>query len=101
MDSEARQEVLHHLFLDSCTNTKWLAEPAPTQTLHELYALARMAPTAMNSRPMRLMFVVGAEGMRRLQPALSQGNVAKVTAAPVTATVAYDSRFYDCLLRKV
>jgi 3-hydroxypropanoate dehydrogenase len=48
---------------------------------------------------MRLVFVVSREAKERLKPALSSGNRDKTMAAPATAIVAYDTRFYDELPR--
>ena len=39
------------------------------------------------------------EGKEKLAPALSSGNSAKTMAAPVTAIVAYDTRFFENLPR--
>jgi 3-hydroxypropanoate dehydrogenase len=54
-----------------------------------------MGPTAMNSQPMRIVFVKSAEAKARLKPSLSPGNVDKTMAAPVTAIIAYDNEFYE------
>lgn len=51
----------------------------------------------MNCQPMRLLFVKSAAGKERLQPALDPGNRDKALSAPVTAIIAYDSRFYENL----
>ena len=69
----------------------------PFAQLHELYALARLAPTSANSQPMRLVFVKSAEAKARLQPALAPQNVEKMMTAPVTAIVAHDLAFYEKL----
>ena len=43
------------------------------------------------------VFVRTQEGKERLRPALSAGNTEKTMSAPVTAIVAYDTRFYEHL----
>jgi 3-hydroxypropanoate dehydrogenase len=48
---------------------------------------------------MRLVFVKSPEAKARLRPALSPGNLEKTMAAPVTAIVADDMRFYEFLPR--
>lgn len=63
--------------------------------LEELYALMRLGPTSANCCPARIIFLRSSAAKERLRPALSQGNLAKTLAAPVTAIVAYDTRFYD------
>lgn len=54
-----------------------------------------LGPTSANCCPMRIAFLRSPAAKERLRPALSQGNLAKTLAAPVTAIVAYDTRFYD------
>ena len=63
--------------------------------MREAYDLAKLGPTSANTSPMRLVFVKSPEAKARLRPALSPGNVAKTMAAPVTAIVADDMRFYE------
>ena len=66
----------------------------PPALLEELYALTKMGPTSANCSPQRLVFLVSPEAKARLLPALSPGNVAKTTSAPVTCVLGYDTRFY-------
>jgi 3-hydroxypropanoate dehydrogenase len=59
----------------------------------------KWAPTSANSSPARIVFVRSPEAKERLRPLLAPGNVDKTMAAPVTAIVAHDERFYDQLPR--
>ena len=86
--------VWRQLLLDARTHNGWSGEPLDDAVLRRLYELARMGPTAMNSQPVRLVFVKSTEAKERLRPALAAGNVDKTMAAPVTAIVAYDTEFY-------
>ncbi len=88
---------LDRLFRAARTQNRWLPEPVDDRLLRELYEIARMAPTAANSQPMRLLFVKSAGERERLRPALSPANVEKVMTAPVTAIVAHDLEFYEHL----
>ena len=83
------------LLLDARTHVGWKAEPIDDATLRRLYELVRMAPTGANSQPLRIAFVKSAAAKERLRPALDAGNVDKTMAAPVTAILAWDSRFFD------
>jgi 3-hydroxypropanoate dehydrogenase len=65
--------------------------------LRELYDLMKWGPTTMNTQPMRIVFVRSKEAKEKLRPALSPGNLDKTMAAPVTAIIAYDLRFYENL----
>src|SRR5438309_489815 len=57
----------------------------------------RSGPTSANSCPARILFVRTPEAKARLLPALSPSNVDKTRAAPVTAIIGYDTRFYELL----
>lgn len=87
-------ETWRQLFLDARTHNGWLDEPVDDGLLRRLYEFARMGPTAMNSQPVRLVFIKSREAKERLRPTLASGNVDKTMAAPVTAIVAFDTEFY-------
>jgi len=87
------------LFRTARTHNGWQDKPVPESLLHELFDLAKMAPTSANCSPMRLVFVTTPEGKERLKPSLSAGNLEKTMAAPVIAIIAYDTKFYDELPR--
>ncbi|ATB31111.1 malonic semialdehyde reductase [Melittangium boletus] len=87
--------VLDTLFHEARTHNVWLERPVEDALLHQLYALTRMGPTSSNTQPLRLVFVKSPEAKQRLKPALAAGNVDKTMSAPVTAIVAYDSRFHE------
>ena len=81
------------------THNGWLDKPVDEALLRRLWELARMGPTSANCSPARVLFVTSAAGKERLRSALSQGNLAKTMAAPVTAIVGYDLDFIDHLAR--
>jgi 3-hydroxypropanoate dehydrogenase len=85
------------LFREARSHNKWRDEPVSDETLHELYDLLKFGPTSANCSPARFLFIRTKEGKERLAPALSSGNLAKTMAAPVTAIVAYDPKFYEKL----
>jgi 3-hydroxypropanoate dehydrogenase len=89
------------LLLDARTRNGWTHQPIDDTLLRRLYDLARMGPTAMNSQPVRLVFVKSIDAKERLRPALASGNVDKTMAAPATAIVAYDTEFYGKMARLV
>jgi 3-hydroxypropanoate dehydrogenase len=91
--------ALDLLFREARTYNRFEDRPVDPELLRQVYDLARMAPTSANCQPMRLVFVVSPEAKEKLKPALSSGNRDKTLAAPVTAIVAYDLRFYDELPR--
>jgi 3-hydroxypropanoate dehydrogenase len=89
--------ALDQLFLEARTYNAWLDKPVPDELLYRLYETMRMGPTAANSIPARIVFVKSKEAKEKLSPALSEGNRAKTMAAPVTAIIGYDLRFYEKL----
>ncbi|MSP83207.1 MAG: malonic semialdehyde reductase [Alphaproteobacteria bacterium] len=91
--------ALDLLFRTARTHRDWLPKPVSRAVLVEAYELARLAPTSANCSPMRIVFVISPAAKARLCPCLSSGNVAQTMAAPATAIIAHDTRFYDLLPR--
>jgi len=91
--------ALDALFRTARTQNKWDGRPVSDDDLRAIFALMRFGPTSANSSPARFVFVRTPEGKERLRPALSAGNLDKTMAAPATAIVAYDLKFYDHLPR--
>ncbi|QDO98388.1 malonic semialdehyde reductase [Ferrovibrio terrae] len=88
-------DALKQLFLDARTQNGFLDRPVSDEQLRELYDIAKMGATSMNTQPMRVLFLRTKEAKQRLAPALSPGNLDKTMAAPVTAIVARDMQFYE------
>jgi len=93
LDAAAQRQV----FLDAHSTLKFNDTPLGDDLLHKLYDLCKWGPTAMNSQPMRLVFVRSPEGKQRLAQALNPGNVEKTMSAPATAIVALDNAFHEQL----
>jgi 3-hydroxypropanoate dehydrogenase len=91
------QQGLDLLILKARTQNGWLDKPVSEGQLRAIYDIMKMGPTSANSCPARIVFVRTPEAKARLIPALSPGNVDKTKAAPVTAIIGYDTRFYDLL----
>jgi 3-hydroxypropanoate dehydrogenase len=89
--------ALRQLFLDARTFNKFTDQPVTDEALQALVHLFRWAPTAFNAQPARVVFVRSAEAKAKLKPTLMAGNVDKTMAAPVTAIIATDTKFYDHL----
>jgi 3-hydroxypropanoate dehydrogenase len=86
---------LEQIFLDARTANGFTDKPVPLALLQQVYALARMGPTSMNTQPTRYVFLTTPAARERLRPALSAGNLDKTMSAPVTVIVATDTRFYE------
>lgn len=89
------QTALDQLFFSARTANGFIDKPVPMSLLQEVYDIARMGATSMNSQPTRYLFLNTPEARARLIPALSPGNVDKTKAAPVTVIVATDTKFFE------
>ncbi|MFZ5915185.1 MAG: malonic semialdehyde reductase [Pseudomonadota bacterium] len=98
MADKINDQALDTLFFKARTQNGWLpgVEVSDAQ-LRALYDIVKYGPTSANSCPARFVFLRSAEAKERLQPHLSEGNLAKTMAAPVVAIVAYDVEFYEHL----
>src|SRR6185369_10735185 len=93
--------TLNQLFLEARTQNGWLPTPVSDDQLRRIYDIMKMGPTSANSSPARILFVRTPEAKARLLPALSPGNVDKTKAAPVTAIIGYDTRFFEWMPKKL
>ncbi len=93
------QASFDQLFFQAHTLNAWQDKPVADELLQRLYETLRMAPTSMNCSPARIVFVKSKEAKEKLMPALMEGNRAKTMAAPVTAIIGYETRFYEQLPR--
>jgi 3-hydroxypropanoate dehydrogenase len=93
LDSSA----LDILFRHARTYRAWRPIPVGDELLRELYELFKLGPTSANSTPARVLFIKSEEAKARLVPTLEAGNVGKTKSAPVTAVIAYDTKFYEFL----
>jgi 3-hydroxypropanoate dehydrogenase len=89
------------LLRNARTQNGWLPKPVSDDELRELYEIMKLGPTSTNSCPARILFLRTPEQKERLIPALSPGNVDKTRAAPVTAIIGYDTRFWELLPTKL
>lgn len=90
-------QALDTLFREARTHNKWQDRDVSETLIKAVYDLMKYGPTAANSCPARFVFVKTPEAKEKLKPYLDAGNVAKTMAAPVTAIIAYDIKFYDQL----
>jgi 3-hydroxypropanoate dehydrogenase len=90
---------LDHILRNARTHNVFLDKPVSEEQLRQIHEIMKWGPTSQNSQPARIVFVRSKEGKEKLKPALSPGNLDKTMAAPVTAIIAHDSRFYEHLPR--
>jgi 3-hydroxypropanoate dehydrogenase len=97
MNTAISNESIRQLFTEARTHHAWQDKPVDDRLLHDIYELTKWGPTSANCLPMRIVFVKSHSAKEKLMPALAGSNGEQVRAAPVTAIVAYDQKFYDHL----
>jgi 3-hydroxypropanoate dehydrogenase len=93
------ENALRTIFTEARTANGFLDGPVTREQLENAIELAELGPTSANTLPVRYVIVQSAAGKERLRPALSPSNLDKTMAAPATAIVAADTRFYDNIER--
>jgi len=95
--SALTEKALQQLFTEARTHNGWKPEPVSDELLRKVYDLAKFGPTSANCSPLRIVFIKSPAAKERLKPILAAGNVEKTMAAPVTALLGMDMKFYDQL----
>jgi 3-hydroxypropanoate dehydrogenase len=95
--NKADPATLDLLFRDARSHYGWQPRGVDDDLLKSIYELAKWGPTSMNQQPVRFLFVRSPEAKAKLLPALGPSNQPKMMAAPVTAIIAHDLRFFDKL----
>lgn len=91
LDAEA-QAVL---FTAARTANTFAPIPVSDEELSSIWELAKWAPTAANTQPLRVLYVRPGEGRDRLVKHMNDGNKAKTESAPAVAVLAVDTRFHE------
>lgn len=82
------------LFRQAHTAYSFAGEPVDDEQLLAVYDLMSLGPTAMNSQPLRVIFVRSHQAKARLLPHLAEGNRAKSQSAAAVAILAADTDFH-------
>src|SRR3712207_6184710 len=88
---------LDTIFRQARTRNGWEPTPVTQVQIQAIYDLARMGPTSANCSPARFVFCQSEEAKQRLADCASEGNRAKILAAPLTVIVGMDLAFYEKL----
>lgn len=90
-------DALDQIFRHARTRNGWTDALVSEADLRGIYDLLKMGPTSANCSPARFVFVASADQRARLAEMVLPGNKAKILAAPVTAIIGFDNKFYDRL----
>ncbi len=94
-DKPLSAAALDQLFHQARSYNGWLDRPVSEDQIHAIYDLLKMGPTSANMQPARLVWVRSDAAKAKLAACVSEGNRAKVEAAPVTVLVGMDSEFHQ------
>jgi 3-hydroxypropanoate dehydrogenase len=83
------------LFTDARTANNFAPTPVTDAELAGIWELAKWAPTAANTQPLRVLFVRTDEGKARLVEHMADANKAKTASAPAVAVLAVDTQFHE------
>lgn len=87
--------ALDLLFGEAHTAYTFAEEPVSDEQIQAVYDLIKLAPTAYNQSPMRIILVRSAEARERLVSHMSDGNKERTGKAPLTAIIATDNEFHQ------
>ena len=96
MPTPLDDKALDQIFRKARTHNE-LTGTVTDEQLRAVYELMKFGPTSANCSPARILFVRSRQAKERLAPALSENNLPKTMAAPVTAIIGYDLEFYEKL----
>jgi 3-hydroxypropanoate dehydrogenase len=83
------------LFTAARTANSYAPTPVTDADLTAIWDLAKWAPTAANTQPLRVLYVRPGDGRDRLIEHIADGNKAKTASAPAVAVLAVDTEFHE------
>lgn len=89
--------ALDTLFRTARSQNGWSDRPLPAGAIEAIWDLMKWGPTSANCEPARIVWCVSDEARRNLADCVSEKNRPKILAAPATAIIGTDTRFYDKL----
>ncbi len=89
--------ALDQLFNEARSYNGWHDKPVTEEQITQIYDLMKMGPTSANMQPGRFVWVRSDDAKQQLADCASEGNKAKILAAPVTVIIGYDIDFHEDL----
>ncbi len=97
-DQTIDNAAISRLFTESATTHSFKKDkPVSKETLERIYDIAKYPPTCFNCQPLRILYVQSEAGKEKLLNNLMGGNKKQTSEAPVSAILAYDTKFYEHL----
>ena len=97
MSAALNDAALDQLFRTARSYNGWLDTPVSDGDIAAIYDLLKMGPTSANQSPARFVWCRSDEAKARLAACASEGNKAKILAAPCTVIIGYDLDFHEQL----
>lgn len=88
------ENLVTRIFTEARSQNGWRDLPVSDGQLHQVWELAKWAPTSTNCSPMRVKFVRQGPALDMLAGLVDAGNLDKVRTAPVVAILGYDLAFH-------
>ena len=89
--------ALDQLFNEARSYNGWHDKPVTEEQIAQIYDLMKMGPTSANMQPGRFVWVCSDDAKQQLADCASEGNKAKILAAPATVIIGYDIDFHEQL----
>lgn len=83
------------LFTQAHTAHAFTDEPVSDEQIHQIYDMMKMAPTSMNTQPLRITWVRSGDEKQKLGAAMNDGNRAKTLGAPLNAILSVDTNWHE------
>ncbi len=90
-------DALDALFRDARSATRWSEREVPVDVIREVHELVRLAPSANNSSPLRLVVATSEHAREIIMEHASRGNRVKLDRAPLILVAASDPRYHEHL----
>lgn len=90
-------QALDQLFRTARTYNGYTDAPVTTEQMDAIWEVMKFGPTSANCLPARLVWCASTESKEKLAALVSEGNKAKILAAPVSVIIGMDMEFYEQL----
>lgn len=90
-------QALDQLFRTARTYNGYTDAPVTTEQMDAIWEVMKFGPTSANCLPARLVWCASSASKEKLAATVSEGNRAKILAAPVSVIIGMDMEFYEQL----